>query len=351
MIVVLVMAGTLWGIGAAMGTPKKARWTMIGLLLVGVLAIQVALPDGHPLREGTGQSPAFWLLILAFGGLVYLYRGWLNSVRSRANLTEPVPDPRAPAPVPQGPFSDLELQRYARHIALREIGGPGQVALKSARVLVIGAGGLGSPALQYLAAAGVGEIGLVDDDLVENTNLQRQTIHRDASIGTPKVFSAADTMAAQNPFVTVRPYNRRLTEEIASDLLDDYDLILDGTDDFATRELVNRVAVAQRKPLVGAALTQWEGQISVYDPARGAPCYACVFPERPNPALVPTCAEAGVLSPLPGVLGTMMAVEAIKILTGAGKPLRGQMLLYDALWGETRTIAVKRRADCLVCGG
>ena len=217
-------------------------------------------------------------------------------------------------------------------------------------VLVIGAGGLGSPALLYLAAAGVGTIGVIDDDVVDSGNLQRQVIHRDAHIGMPKVFSAEAAMKALNPYVTVRPYKRRLTEEIAGALLADYDLVLDGTDNFDTRYLVNRAAVARGLPLVSGALSQWEGQVSVFDPKTGGPCYRCIFPEAPAAGLAPSCAEAGVLAPLPGVIGSMMAVEAIKQITGAGQVLRGEMLIYDALWGETRKIALKRRAECPDCG-
>ena len=215
---------------------------------------------------------------------------------------------------------------------------------------MVGAGGLGAPALQYLAAAGVGTIGVIDDDVVENANLQRQVIHKDASIGTPKVFSAEREMTAQNPFITVRPYHRRLTEEIASDLLTDYDIVLDGTDNFDTRYLVNAACVAAGLPLISGALSQWEGQLSVFDPARGAPCYRCIFPQAPASHLAPSCAEAGVLGPLPGVVGAMMAAEAIKLITGAGTSLRRQMVIYDALYGESRTIEVARRADCATCG-
>jgi molybdopterin/thiamine biosynthesis adenylyltransferase len=221
--------------------------------------------------------------------------------------------------------------------------------LKEAKVLVIGAGGLGSPALQYLTAAGVGTIGVIDDDHVDNTNLQRQVIHLDENIGLSKVFSAQAAMEAQNPFVTVRPYDRRLTEDIAAELFADYDLVLDGSDSFATRDLVNRTCVALGLPLISAAITQWEGQISLFDPARGAPCYACVFPNEPADGLAPSCAEAGVIGPLPGVLGSMMAVEAIKQITGAGETLAGAMLIYDGLYGETRRIAVTRNSDCPVC--
>ncbi|PQO22605.1 molybdopterin biosynthesis protein, partial [Rhodobacteraceae bacterium WD3A24] len=250
-----------------------------------------------------------------------------------------------------GGFRPAELERYARHIVLREVGGPGQKKLRDARVLVVGAGGLGSPALLYLAAAGVGTLGVIDDDVVENANLQRQIIHSDARIGMPKVFSAQAAISELNPFVTVRPYHRRLSEEIAPELLADYDLVLDGSDNFDTRYLVNRAAVAAGLPLISAAMTQWEGQISLYDPARGGPCYECVFPERPAPGLVPSCAEAGVIAPLPGVIGAMMAMEAVKTITGAGTGLRGRLMIHDALYAETRDIALKPRPDCPACGG
>jgi len=203
--------------------------------------------------------------------------------------------------------------------------------------------------LQYLAAAGVGTIGVIDDDVVENANLGRQVIHADAGIGMPKVFSAQAAMEAQNPHITVRPYHRRLTAEIATDLCAEYDLILDGSDNFETRYLVNRTAAALGTPLVSGALSQWEGQLSVFDPARGTPCYKCIFPSAPDPALAPSCAEAGVVGPLPGVVGTMMALEAVKCLTGAGADLRGTLLIYDGLYGETRKLTLKPRADCPVC--
>lgn len=243
------------------------------------------------------------------------------------------------------------LDRYARHILLREIGGPGQRRLKDARVLVIGAGGLGAPALLYLAAAGVGTIGVVDDDRVEISNLQRQIIHSDARIGMPKVFSAEVAVRALNPHVDFRPYHRRLDAASAAALIADYDLVLDGTDNFDTRYLVNRVCADLGKPLIAAAITQWEGQISLYDPARGAPCYRCVFPERPAPGLVPTCAEAGVAAPLPGVIGAMMAMEAVKEITGAGEGLRGRLIIHDALYAETRAITARRNPACPDCGG
>jgi molybdopterin/thiamine biosynthesis adenylyltransferase len=343
MLLVLVMAAALWGVGAMLGTPKALRWRMIGFLWLGVVTLHLILPQGHPLRLATGESAALWLMIGAFAAIVLVYRWGLKGLRGQAEARQ------APEPQRKGLFSEVELERYARHIVLREIGGPGQKALKEAKILVIGAGGLGSPALMYLAAAGVGTIGVIDEDTVDNSNLQRQVIHRDADIGLPKVQSAMAAMQAQNPYVEVRPYQRRLTEEIAEDLFAEYDVILDGTDNFDTRYMANAAAVMQGKPLISGALSQWEGQISVFHPLQGGPCYQCVFPERPAPGLAPSCAEAGVLGPLPGVLGSMMAVEAVKLIAGAGQPLSGEMLIYDALWGETRKIAVKPRQDCPIC--
>lgn len=344
MLIVFGLAALIWGLGVVLKTPTSARFAMIGLLLVVIVALHVALPDGHPVRMATGESAAVWLILLGVTGLVLAYRWGLGRMKVRA-LANTEPEPKTP-----GTFSETELNRYARHIVMREIGGAGQKALREARVLVIGAGGLGAPALQYLGAAGVGTIGLIDDDLVENANLQRQVIHTDAAIGMPKVFSAQKALEAQNPFITVRPYQKRLTDEIATALFEDYDLILDGTDNFDTRYLSNRVAVQLGKPLISGALTQWEGQISVFDPANGGPCYQCVFPQAPAPELAPSCAEAGVLGPLPGVIGAMMAVEAIKLITDAGQPLRGQMQIYDALYAESRLIRLKPRPDCPICG-
>ncbi|WP_170772454.1 HesA/MoeB/ThiF family protein [Ruegeria lacuscaerulensis] len=344
MLLVFILAAGLWGVGYLAGVSRTARMTSVGVLLLGVITAQLVLPDGHPLRQATGGSAAMWLILAGFAVLVLVYGRVLKALRNRAT-----PATKESA-MPSDQFSETELERYARHIVLRELGGPGQKKMKQARVLVIGAGGLGAPALQYLAAAGVGTIGVIDDDEVENANLQRQVIHRDADIGMPKVFSAQQAMQAQNPNVIVLPYHRRLTDEIAQDLFADFDLILDGTDNFDTRYLANRTAVALGKPLISGALSQWEGQLSVFDPAHDAPCYQCIFPEAPAPGLAPSCAEAGVIGPLPGVVGSMMAVEAIKVITGAGQALRGEMLIYDALYGESRKITLSRRADCPICG-
>lgn len=248
-------------------------------------------------------------------------------------------------------LSDAELERYARHIVLREIGGPGQARLRAARVLVVGAGGLGSPALLYLAAAGVGTLALVDDDTVSLSNLQRQVLHATGAVGRLKTESAREALAALNPHVAVECHPERLTDANAARLIGGCDVVLDGSDSFATRHLVNAVCVALRKPLVAAAIGQWEGQLSIWAPHLGAPCYACAFPERPAEGLAPSCAEAGVMGALAGVMGAMQAAEAIKLIAGAGTPLLGRLFLYDALSAETRTIAVRRRPGCAVCGG
>ncbi|MGL6208466.1 MAG: HesA/MoeB/ThiF family protein [Paracoccaceae bacterium] len=282
-----------------------------------------------------------FLAVAVVAALIFAYVNLLTYLRKRS------------APVheaPVGAFRAVELDRYARHIILREIGGPGQRRLKDAKVLVVGAGGLGSPALLYLAASGVGCIGVIDDDVVEGSNLQRQIIHTDQRIGEAKVQSAVTAMKALNPFIEVRPYRRRLEEGIAAGLVGDYDLVLDGSDNFDTRYLVNRVCVAAGKPLISGAITQWEGQVSVFHPASGSPCYECVFPVRPAPGMVPTCAEAGVAAPLPGIIGALMAAEAVKLITGAGEVLKGRLMIHDALYSEVRVIGVSRRAGCPVCG-
>ena len=309
-----------------------------------LMVVHLPLVAPAPLMRFFGGDFSGWLVFGLLAGVVLIYRELFRAVRRR-KAEEPLAAPAT------GTFREAELDRYARHIILREIGGPGQKRLKGAKVLVVGAGGLGSPVLLYLAAAGVGTIGVIDHDVVEGSNLQRQVIHTDGRIGMPKVFSAEAAMRALNPFIEVRPYHRKLTEEIAGELVRDYDLVLDGTDDFDTRYLVNQACVAAGVPLISGAITQWEGQVSLFDPAKGGPCYACIFPVKPAPGLVPTCAEAGVAAPLPGVIGSVMAMEAVKWITGAGETLAGRLMIHDGLYGETRVIGVKRRADCEVCGG
>jgi len=216
---------------------------------------------------------------------------------------------------------------------------------------VIGAGGLGSPAILYLAAAGVGTIGGVDDDVVSLSNLQRQVLHATAEIGEAKVLSAARAVARANPDVAVRRHQTRLGDRNAAVIFRDYDIVVDGSDSFETRYLVNRTAVEAEIPLVFAALGRWEGQASVFDPSRGGgPCYECVFPEPPAAGLAPPCNEVGVLGALAGVMGAMQAAEAVKLVTGAGASLSGRMLVYDALEAEMRTIGLAPREDCPVCG-
>lgn len=351
---VLALAVALWASASLARLSLRVKLGMLAGLWAVVVLINVTMPPGATLREATGGDARPWLVLAGAAVLVLGYRAALAALKRRADAagaggaTDRVSDkPPAKTPV----FSEVELNRYARHIILREIGGPGQRKLKEARVLVVGAGGLGAPVLMYLAAAGVGTIGVVDDDTVDGSNLQRQIIHTDARIGMPKVFSAQEQVHALNPFVTFRPYHLRLDEADAGALFAEYDLILDGTDNFDTRYMVNRVAARLGKPLIAAAITQWEGQIGLYDPARGGACFECLFPERPAPGLAPSCAEAGVVGPLPGVLGAMMALEAIKVITGAGEGLRGQLLIYDALYAETRKIATKPRPGCAACGG
>lgn len=342
MALVLTLAAGLWVLGHLLKVPVRGRVLMVAILYVAVLMLHVSLPANHPLRLATGGSAGEWLVVGGLGALAWFYTRGLNRLRALAR--------REPARTEAPKTTSTELERNARHIILREIGGPGQKRLKDARVLVVGAGGLGAPALQYLAAAGVGTIGVIDHDTVENSNLQRQVIHTDERIGMPKVFSAEIAMKAQNPFVTIRPYHRKLTADIAPDLFADYDLILDGTDDAPTRYMVNEACVALKLPLISGAIAQWEGQISIFDPSRGAPCYACVFPEAAAAGLAPTCAEGGVLGPLPGVVGAMMAAEAVKLIAGAGEPLLGRMMIYDALYADVRIIGLKRRETCSVCG-
>ncbi|OZA11486.1 MAG: molybdopterin biosynthesis protein [Rhodobacterales bacterium 17-64-5] len=317
------------------------RWGAVAALWAAAVVVNLVLPEGHRLREMTGGDARVWVAVALGFGAVLGYRVLLKWLKKRVKLVASVAAAAA--------FSSAEVERYARHILLREIGGPGQRRLKDAKVLVVGAGGLGSAVLLYLAAAGVGEIGVIDDDTVDSSNLQRQIIHKDQGIGLPKVQSAMQAVNALNPYVEVRPYQRRFSAETVA-VLEDYDLVLDGSDNFDTRYLVNALATRAAKPLISGAITQWEGQISLYDPAHGTPCYACVFPDRPAPGMVPSCAEAGVAAPLPGVIGAMMAMEAVKHITGAGMTLRGRLLIHDALYAETRVIEITRRPDCPVCG-
>lgn len=247
-------------------------------------------------------------------------------------------------------LSPDELARYSRHILLDEIGLAGQQKIAAARVLVIGAGGLGSPAALYLAAAGVGTIGIADFDRVEAHNLQRQLLHDDASIGELKVVSAARRLRDTNPFINVIEHSEGVTVANALELFSAYDVIIDGTDTFPTRYLNNDAAVLARRPLVHGSIYKFEGQLTVFDPADGAPCYRCLFPEPPAAGTVPNCGEAGVIGALCGVIGSLQALEAIKLITGIGESLRGRLLTYDALRQNFQTLKIPRNSACPACG-
>ena len=246
-------------------------------------------------------------------------------------------------------LAQAELVRYSRHLILPDVGVPGQEKLKAARVLLIGAGGLGSPAALYLAAAGVGTLGLVDFDNVDITNLQRQILHGTKDVGRPKLQSARERIADVNPHVRLETYETALTSKNALDIFSGYDIVVDGTDNFATRYLVNDACVLQGKPNVYGSIFRFEGQASVFALPDG-PCYRCLFPEPPPPGLVPSCAEGGVLGVLPGLVGTIQATEAIKLIVGVGEPLAGRLLLIDTLGMQFRTVNVRKDPTCPACG-
>ncbi|MSU47803.1 MAG: molybdopterin-synthase adenylyltransferase MoeB [Opitutus sp.] len=247
-------------------------------------------------------------------------------------------------------LSPAELARYSRHILLGEVGVAGQQKLAAARVLIVGAGGLGSPAALYLAAAGVGTVGIADFDRVEPHNLQRQLLHDDSTVGEAKVDSAARRLRATNPFVKIVPHGDGVTPANAVSLFSNYDVIVDGTDNFSSRYLNNDAAFFARKPLVYGSVFKFEGQVAVFDPNGGGPCYRCLFPEPPAAGSVPGCGEAGVLGALCGVIGSLQALEAIKRFTGIGEPLRGRLLTYDALVPEIRILRLPRDPSCPLCG-
>lgn len=251
----------------------------------------------------------------------------------------------------QGPssFSPGELRRYARHLVLPEVGRAGQRALKGSRVLLVGAGGLGSPAALYLASAGIGTIGLVDDDFVDETNLQRQVLYGADDVGQPKVDVARDRIRAMNPHVDVRTHGERLSPANALSILDEYDVVVDGSDNFPTRYLVNDACILLAKPNVYGAILRWEGQVSVFG-VEGGPCYRCIFREPPPPGMVPNCAEAGVLGVLPGVIGSLQALEVIKLVLGSGEGLSGRLVIFEALDSRWREVFIPRNPDCPVCG-
>lgn len=245
-------------------------------------------------------------------------------------------------------FTDAQRARYARHTMLPEVGEVGQAKLLRARVLLVGAGGLGSPSGLYLGAAGIGTLGIVDDDIVDASNLQRQVLHNMTRIGVPKVDSAKQTLSDLNPDVTVIPHRVRLNSENVLDILNGYDLVVDGADNFQTRYLLNDAALMLKKPVVHASIFRFEGQITTFLPFDG-PCYRCLYPEPPPAGMAPSCNEAGVLGVLPGVVGVLQATEAVKILLGIGQTLSGRLLIYDALAAKFRELKLRRDPQCVVC--
>jgi molybdopterin-synthase adenylyltransferase len=249
-------------------------------------------------------------------------------------------------------FTEDEIRRYSRHILLQDVGGTGQARLKAARVLVVGAGGLGSPLALYLAAAGIGTIGIVDDDRVELSNLQRQIAHTTDRIGALKAESAAVAAKAINPDVHIEPFNARLDADNVLGLLGRYDIVCDGTDNFTTRFLLADACVLARRTLVSAAVLRFEGQLSVFKPHlhEGGPCYRCLYPEPPPPWTVPTCSEAGVLGAVTGVMGTLQATEVLKEILEVGESLSGKLLIWDALATRFRTVRLRADPDCALCG-
>ena len=246
------------------------------------------------------------------------------------------------------PFSEEQIRRYSRHIILPEVGGKGQRKLLNSSVLLVGAGGLGSPAALYLAAAGVGRLGIIDADIVDMSNLQRQILHHVDDVGRPKVQSAVESIGQLNPDVKVEPFQALLSSENAKEIISQYDIVVNGCDNFPTRYLVNDCCVFLKKPLVDGSIFKFEGQVTVFVPGQG--CYRCLYPSPPPPGLVPSCQEAGVLGVLCGIVGSLQGIEAIKLLLGIGDSLAGRLLFIDSLGMEFRQVKVRRDPDCPVCG-
>ena len=309
---------------------------------IGQLAGPPGLRDSRPivLYCGSGARSALAAQSLETMGYdgIHSLAGGFETWKLRGGLWD----------LPDG-LSVVQQQRYDRHIRLPEVGEHGQRKLLDSRVLIVGAGGLGSPVALYLAAAGVGTLGIVDHDRVDVTNLQRQVLHTVRSVGDRKVLSARDTIRALNPDVSVDTHDSRLEADGILQLLAGYDLVVDGTDNFPTRYLLNDASIHLRLPVVHGSVFRFEGQVSMFDPASG-PCYRCLFPEPPSPELAPNCAEAGVLGVLPGVIGLLQATETLKWLLGIGDSLVGRLLLYDALSQQFRTLSFRKTPGCPACG-
>lgn len=247
-------------------------------------------------------------------------------------------------------FTEEQIERYSRHIILPEVGGRGQARLLKSKVFVLGAGGLGSPSLLYLAAAGVGTIGVADGDSVDMSNLQRQIIHNNERVGVPKVHSAKESINKLNPDVKVEAFHGRLTVDNIREIIREYDIVLDGSDNFPTRFLMNDACFFEGKPLVSGSMFRFDGQVSVFNPGKGFPCYRCLYPEPPPRGMVPSCQEAGVLGALPGVIGVLQAIETIKLVLGAGDSLEGHLMIFDALKMNFRKVRVRKDPECALCG-
>lgn len=247
-------------------------------------------------------------------------------------------------------FTEEQIMRYSRHIILKEVGGKGQENICNARIFIMGAGGLGSPAALYLAAAGVGTIGIADNDVVDLSNLQRQVLHTTADVGKAKVFSAEETLSAINPNVNLIAYKERVTSENVMDIIRDYDIVLDGSDNFPTRYLINDACFFAGKTLISGSILRFDGQATIFKPHAGGPCYRCLYPEIPPAGFVPSCSEAGILGPVAGAIGVLQATEALKEIIGVGDPLVGRLSVFDALTTSFRELKVRKDPDCELCG-
>ena len=342
MMVFLLVGITVLVLDRIFNVTRRNNLVFLSLVFSIIFLIHLTVSVDHVLVKSTGGSLrnliVSFILLLVIISYVFLLKKAKNigKVKFEKASTKNL-------------FNPEELNRYARHIVLKEIGGLGQKKLKNAKILVIGAGGLGSPVLQYLGAGGIGTIGVVDSDLVDNSNLQRQIIYTDKMIGDSKVFAASQAIRAQNPYTKVLAYNYLFNEQNADDLISNFDLIIDGTDNAQTRYLVNKTCVKLKKPLISGAISQWEGQVMVYTSTLASPCYQCVFPNISNTELAASCSETGVVGALPGVIGSIMAVEAIKLISGAGELLDGRLMIYDALHAETRIIKLNQDINCPVC--
>ncbi len=342
MLVILLIATTFLGVLAFLGVRKKLILKIFLTAYIFVFLTIFLLPENNPVRLTLGVSLNEWISI-SFVFLVILgYIVVLKKIKT-SNIV------KYSSNSSKKNMSDVEIERYARHLVLKDIGGQGQQRLRNAKVLVVGAGGLGNPVSMYLAGAGIGTIGIIDNDVVSLSNLQRQILYREHDVGKSKVFATQKNILEINPHIEIKPYNRLLDSRNAQKLISEYDIIIDGSDNLKTRHLVNFACVKEKKPLISGAISQWEGQISLFDPSKNYPCYSCIFPESDNENLTKSCADVGVLSSLPGVIGSLMAVEAIKEITAVGDSLRGKLFLYDAMSCKTIKIEAERNKNCKVC--